>query len=137
MFFDTSHNSPKAVLSNVYTAFLETATKTWAYARCLGRDRKPTLPLVKETLLSLVDVAWRLLTSSSRRARYPGYVCSLSRGQVAWLVMRAFGEVLGRKQARWRGVVGWIEGEVGRLEESGMGRGELGVLSGVGRFGGR
>lgn len=36
MFFDTSHNTRHAVLANVYTAFVETATKMWAYARCLG-----------------------------------------------------------------------------------------------------
>lgn len=42
MFFDTSHNSRKTALHNIYTAFVETATKTWAYARCLPKDMKPT-----------------------------------------------------------------------------------------------
>jgi telomerase reverse transcriptase len=36
MFFDTSHNSRRGVLANIYAAFSETATKMWAYARCLA-----------------------------------------------------------------------------------------------------
>jgi hypothetical protein len=35
MFFDTSHNSRRGVLTNIYAAFSETAAKMWAYARCL------------------------------------------------------------------------------------------------------
>ena len=46
MFFDTSHNSRKTTLHNIYTAFVETATKTWAYARCLPKDMKPTNSLL-------------------------------------------------------------------------------------------
>ncbi|AEO53524.1 hypothetical protein MYCTH_2294977 [Thermothelomyces thermophilus ATCC 42464] len=37
MFFDTSHNSRRGVLANIYAAFAETATKMWAYARCMTR----------------------------------------------------------------------------------------------------
>lgn len=46
MFFDTSHNSRRGVLANIYAAFVETATKMWAYARCMaaaaagGHDRR-------------------------------------------------------------------------------------------------
>ncbi len=41
MFFDTSHNSRPAVLANIHAAFAETATKMWAYARCLARGARP------------------------------------------------------------------------------------------------
>jgi telomerase reverse transcriptase len=39
MFFDTSHNPRRTVLANIYTAFVETATKMWAYARCMAAGR--------------------------------------------------------------------------------------------------
>ncbi len=37
-----------------------------------------------ETIKTLVDVAFVLLTSKARRERYPGYVCSVKKGEVAW-----------------------------------------------------
>lgn len=46
MFFDTSHNSPKTMFSNIYNAFIETATKSWAYVRCLPKDKRPSAQLV-------------------------------------------------------------------------------------------
>ena len=45
MFFDTSHNSRREVLTNIYSAFVETATKMWAYARCLA-NRPGTAVLI-------------------------------------------------------------------------------------------
>ncbi|KAK8083728.1 hypothetical protein PG996_002509 [Apiospora saccharicola] len=36
MFLDTSHNDSATVLSNLFSAFVETASKAWAYARCLS-----------------------------------------------------------------------------------------------------
>ncbi|KAM7207012.1 hypothetical protein V8F33_000111 [Rhypophila sp. PSN 637] len=120
MFFDTSHNSPQAVFKNVYTAFLETATKMWAYARCLPKANKPSMAVVQDTLKSLVDVAYLLLTSRSRKMRYPGYVCVVGKRQVAWLVMSAFREVLGRKQAGYGAVVDWIRAELLKLEVEGL-----------------
>ncbi|KAK4220143.1 hypothetical protein QBC37DRAFT_407958 [Rhypophila decipiens] len=120
MFFDTSHNSPQAVFKNIYTAFLETATKMWAYARCLPKANKPSMAVVQDTLKSLVDVAYLLLTSRSRKMRYPGYVCVVGKRQVAWLVMSAFREVLGRKQAGYGAVVDWIRSELLKLEMEGV-----------------
>lgn len=42
MFFDTSHNSRRTMLENLYLAFVETATKMWAYARCLPGEKQPS-----------------------------------------------------------------------------------------------
>ncbi|KAI2629861.1 hypothetical protein GGR54DRAFT_282630 [Hypoxylon sp. NC1633] len=47
MYFDSELNSAKTMLSNVYNAFLETATKMWAYARCLSAQKQPSPNLVK------------------------------------------------------------------------------------------
>jgi hypothetical protein len=41
MFLDTSFNSLNTVLSNIYSAFLETALKTYTYARCLPSNKQP------------------------------------------------------------------------------------------------
>lgn len=46
MFFDTSHNSLSTVKLNIYTAFVETATKMWSYARCLPTKKRPSMRLV-------------------------------------------------------------------------------------------
>lgn len=37
-----------------------------------------------DTIKTLVDVAFVLLTSRTRRERYPGYGCYVKKGEVAW-----------------------------------------------------
>ncbi|EGO53691.1 hypothetical protein NEUTE1DRAFT_19417, partial [Neurospora tetrasperma FGSC 2508] len=120
LFFDTTHNSFRTTLRNLYSAFIETAIKMWAHARCLSstttqRKRKPGTALVIDTIKSLIEVAYRLLTSKSRKERYPGYQCSVSKGQVAWLAMVACRQVLVRKQAGYREVIRWLEGEIEKV----------------------
>jgi telomerase reverse transcriptase len=39
---------------------------------------------VLDTIKTLADVAFVLLTSRTRRERYPGYVCCVKKGEVAW-----------------------------------------------------
>lgn len=46
MFFDTSLNSKSTVFRNIYTAFIETATKMWSYTRCLPVRKQPNMKLV-------------------------------------------------------------------------------------------
>lgn len=46
MFFDTALNSADTMLRNIYEAFAETATKMWAYIRCLPRPKQPSACLV-------------------------------------------------------------------------------------------
>ncbi|KAF4996024.1 hypothetical protein FGRMN_4772 [Fusarium graminum] len=41
MFYDTSHNSTRTVLASLQGAFIETASKMWAYLRCLGKRQQP------------------------------------------------------------------------------------------------
>ncbi|KAM0345308.1 hypothetical protein ACHAPU_006707 [Fusarium lateritium] len=41
MFYDTSHNSTRTVLASLQGAFVETASKMWAYLRCLGKHQQP------------------------------------------------------------------------------------------------
>lgn len=46
MFLDTTYNALNTVLSNVHSAFVETATKMCAYIRCLPASKKPGPKLV-------------------------------------------------------------------------------------------
>ncbi|GAB1310439.1 Telomerase reverse transcriptase [Madurella fahalii] len=114
MFFDTSHNSRRTVLANIYTAFVETATKMWAYARCMAAGR-PSPGVLVDTIKTLIEVSFVLLTSKRRRERFSGYVCAVRKGEVAWLAMVACRQILARKQTGYRDVIAWLEGETRRL----------------------
>ena len=46
MFFDTGLNSADTMLKNIYEAFVEAATKMWAYVRCLPQQKQPAAGLV-------------------------------------------------------------------------------------------
>lgn len=115
MYFDTSLNSAPVMLSNLYNAFIETATKTWAYARCLPAARRPAPGLLIRTIQKLADVALLLATSKARKARYPGYVCDVRKVEVTWLTYSAFAEVLQRKQSNYGLVLEWLHAEIRRL----------------------
>ncbi|KAK8087976.1 hypothetical protein PG997_002937 [Apiospora hydei] len=140
MFLDTSHNAASTVLSNLFSAFVETADKAWAYARCLSssssstatctaaarrksndnnskrqRQQRGPAKLMIRAVAKLVDVAFLLAKSKARRARYPDYVCDVRHNEVAWLAYHAFLQVLGRKQAGYGEVLSWLRAEIDRL----------------------
>jgi hypothetical protein len=46
MYLDTSFNSTSTVHRNLHSAFSETATKMWSYARCLPVRNRPGTKLV-------------------------------------------------------------------------------------------
>lgn len=116
MFFDARHNSSQTVMRNLRDALVETATKTWAYARCLAPAKRPSAKVWVETIQDLVEVAYLLLNSRARRARYPMYESRVTKGQMRWLVFWAFRGVLARKQANVGEVLQWLDGAIGRLE---------------------
>lgn len=115
MYLDTSLNSPRTMLSNLHGAFVETATKMWAYVRCLPRGKRPSAALVIRTIASLSSVAFLLAISKARRTRYPGYVCDVRKNEVAWLAYCAFMKVLRTKQTCYDEVLRWLNSEVRRL----------------------
>lgn len=116
MFFDAKHNSSQTVLRNLRDALVETASKTWAYARCLATTKRPSVKVWVDTITDLVDVAYLLLNSKARRVRYPKYESKVTKSQVRGLVLGAFRSVLGRKQANYREVLEWLDVELKRLE---------------------
>ncbi|KAI1333347.1 hypothetical protein F5Y16DRAFT_10909 [Xylariaceae sp. FL0255] len=91
MFFDTGLNLPSTMLNNVGKAFSETATKM------------------------LVDIAYLLLTSKTRKMRYPDYVCDVKKCEVAWLAYNAFHKVLLRRQSKYSPTLAWLQLEMTRL----------------------
>ncbi|RYO84278.1 hypothetical protein DL766_006470 [Monosporascus sp. MC13-8B] len=107
MFFDTTLNSATTMLRNAYDAFMETATKAWAYARCLPQQKQPPASLVTRTISKLADVAYLLLVSKTRKRRHPGYSCDIRKCEVSW--------VLSQKQSRYGDVIGWLRGEIRKL----------------------
>lgn len=102
MFFDTSLNSRSTVLLNIYTAFVETATKMWSYSRCLPVKKQPTMKLVIskyhhcripcmilihhsiEAIRDVIDLAYMLLRSKSRKKNNHGFKCAVSKAQLEW-----------------------------------------------------
>ncbi|KAI0459429.1 hypothetical protein F5B21DRAFT_301660 [Xylaria acuta] len=138
MFFDTGLNSAPTMLNNIHRAFMETATKMWAYARCLPAPKQPppkiiistptasSIPRPKtpqvrfltscvETIGKLTDTAYLLLVSRTRKLRYPGYVCDVKKCEVSWLAYGAFHQVLGRKQSKYGEVLAWLKAESVKL----------------------
>ncbi|KUI62081.1 Telomerase reverse transcriptase [Cytospora mali] len=115
MFFDTRHNTLDTVLRNLQESFVETATKAWAYVRCLPPGKQPSPRLIVDTISNLVDVAYSLLTSTSRKLKNPGYECKVTKAQVRWSALGAFRMVLGRKQARFGEVLSWVDEETAKL----------------------
>lgn len=110
MFLDTSFNSLTTVLSNVYSAFKETATKMWTYARCLPVGKRPGTKLListpptypskaradangsrLETISEVVELAFVLMKSKSKNKKNVGYKCALTKMQVEWYVPSTFG----------------------------------------------
>ncbi|KAL8331586.1 hypothetical protein RB593_002150 [Gaeumannomyces tritici] len=112
MFFDTAHGSHRAALRNLAAAMAETAAKTWAYVRCLPPARRPRPAIVTAAIDGVAGAAYALLTSRSRRQRFPDYVCDLGREQVRGVTLHAFKQVLGKRQSCFREVLAWLDTEI-------------------------
>lgn len=115
MFYDTEHNSTDTVLQSLHDAFSETALKMWAYIRCLPTSQQPSSGLTIRTIAKVADVAFLILTSKSRKMRFPHYTCNIRKSHVTVVAYEAFVKVLSRKQTRFGHVLAWLRGEVNRL----------------------
>ncbi len=154
MFLDTSFNSTTTVLKNVHSAFVETATKMWMYAKCLPAGKRPGTKLVirtsiarsfifsltiffefvltqrLETITDLISLAFVLMKSKGKMRKNAEYKCALNRAQVEWLAASAFLKVLGKKQSGYGKVLEWLEMRVRvlRMREAEMVRRIRGVI---------
>ena len=116
MFFDTAHNSRAATYRNIRKLFVETASKMWAYARCLPKDKQPQPRLVISAIQELIGVSFQLLTGASRKARYPKYQCRITKTQMAWIALHAFRDFLRTKQSSYKPVLVWLDDEIRVLQ---------------------
>lgn len=66
--------------------------------------------------MKIIDVAFLLLTSRSRKMRFEQYECDVRKGQVSLTACRAFLEFLDRKQAGYGQVMSWLRKEIARLQ---------------------
>ncbi|PQE12601.1 Telomerase reverse transcriptase protein [Rutstroemia sp. NJR-2017a BBW] len=56
MYLDTDHNSRQTVHNNLYTAFMETATKMLAYSRALPVGKRPRTGVLRRAVEGVLDV---------------------------------------------------------------------------------
>lgn len=117
MFLDTSFNSMKTVLSNVFSAFIESATKMWTYAKYLPLGKQPGTKLLLKTINDLIELAFVLMKGKGKNKRNVGYKCALSKVQVEWLAMNAFSMVLKKRQSKYGMVLEWVEDKMKRMRD--------------------
>jgi hypothetical protein len=118
MYLDTTYNSLPTVLTNIYTSFLETATKTYAYARCLPSSKQPTVALLTRTITALIEMAYVLIKSKGRAKKGVelGYKCAVTKPQIAFMALNAFRKVLGKRQSRYGKVITWLASRISELK---------------------
>jgi hypothetical protein len=145
MYLDTSYNSNTTVLTNIYTSFLETATKMWTYAKCLPIGKQPStkllistssipspfsaLVLSKGRITDLIEMAYVLVKSKSKNKKNEGYQCHVKKPQVEYLSLNAFRTVLIKRQRKYGKLISWLDNQLLILktrEEGGFSR-----LSGI------
>jgi hypothetical protein len=108
MYLDTSYNSTTTVLTNIYTSFLETATKMWTYAKCLPVGKQPGTKLLVKTITDLMEMAYVLVQSKGKNKKNEGYQCGVKKAQIEFLALNAFRNVLRKKQSKYGKVIAWI-----------------------------
>lgn len=140
MYLDTSHNSLSTVRKNIYTSYVESATKMMAYIKCLPVAKKPKRALVIKTVEDLVRLGWCLSRRGKKRSKnvdgkggdldkdeeeeeeksgkkdqYAGYKCEISKREMRRWGLGAFLEVMKKRQSGYTGVVEWLERELAKL----------------------
>jgi hypothetical protein len=63
----------------------------------------------------LIELAFVLMKSKSRKRGNEGYKCAVSKVQVEFLAMNAFRDVLGKRQSAYRAVIGWLDLRISTL----------------------
>ncbi|KAL1305634.1 hypothetical protein AAFC00_007230 [Neodothiora populina] len=116
----TSHNGLDVVLSNLYSAFFDTAERCIRYIQSLPNEKKPSESLIIRTIEGLVDVAFGLMqrkkvTAASSTIRYQ---CSVTRTQTKWLAARAFSQTFQVRQTRFIGLLLWLDRQSAEAEQA-------------------
>lgn len=117
LFLDTSLNSLHTVLSNIHSAFLDTAMKMWTYIKLLPVGKKPSTKLLVKTINDTIDLAFVLMKSKGKNAKNKGFACKVTKVMVEWLAVHAFRDVLRRRQSDYGTILEWLEGRIGVLRK--------------------
>jgi len=119
MYLDTSYNSTTTVLTNIYTSFLETATKMWTYAKCLPGGKQPGTNLLIKTITDLIEMAYVLIKSKGKNKKNEGYQCGVKKAQLEYLAFKAFRNVLKKRQSKYGKVITWLDDQLMDLKVKG------------------
>ncbi len=119
MYLDTSYNSTTTVLTNIYTSFLETATKMSTYAKCLPVGKQPGTKLLIKTITDLIEMAYVLIKSKGKNKKNEGYQCGVKKAQLEYLALNAFRNVLKKRQSNYWKVISWLDNQLMGLKAKG------------------
>ena len=119
MYLDTSYNSTSTVLTNIYTSFLETATKMWTYAKCLPGGKQPGTNLLIKTITDLIEMAYVLIKSKGKNKKNEGYQCGVKKAQLEYLALNAYRNVLKKRQSKYGKVIAWLDDQLMDLKAKG------------------
>jgi hypothetical protein len=129
MYLDTSYNSSTTVLTNIYTSFLETATKMWTYAKCLPAGKQPGTNLLIKTITDLIEMAYVLIKSKGKNKKTEGYQCGVKKAQLEYLALNAFRNVLKKRQSKYGKVITWLDDQL--MDLNAKGADSLSRMSGI------
>lgn len=57
----------------------------------------------------MIELAFVLMKSKSKKRGNEEYKCAVSKVQVEFLAINAFRDVLGKRQSAYRAVIGWLD----------------------------
>jgi hypothetical protein len=115
MYFDTTYNSTTSVFRNIYSAFLESATKMWTYARCLRVGQQPGIKLLIKTIIDLMEMAYVLIKSKGNNKKNKGYQCHVKKPQIEYLCLTALRTVLVKRQSKYGKLISWLDEGIAQL----------------------
>ncbi|BCR95156.1 telomerase reverse transcriptase [Aspergillus luchuensis] len=108
MYLDRQHNTIGVILSNLYANFVISGMKMYRYLKSSGQMH-PAPGVVIRIIRDMIHLATRMV-QARREANVPA---AAGRGvhhcEVEFLAAAAFRFVLGRKQARYVRVLGWLD----------------------------
>ncbi|GLA36047.1 hypothetical protein AnigIFM63309_001705 [Aspergillus niger] len=109
MYLDRQHNTIGVILSNLYANFVISAMKMYRYLKSLSGRVHPA-PVVIRIVRDVIHLATRMV-QARREANLPPAAGrrGVHQCEVEYLAAAAFRFVLGRKQARYARVLGWLD----------------------------
>jgi hypothetical protein len=115
MYFDTAYNSTTGVFKNIYSAYLESATKMWIYTCCLPTRKQPGTKLLIKTIIDLKEMAYVLLKSKGNNKKNEGYQCHVKKAQIEYLCLTAFRTFLVKRQSKYGKLISWLDEGIAQL----------------------